>query len=220
MRESRSVLVVDDSASQGEIVSSLRAAGYRATGVGTFEEATQLIEADPPDSLITELRLGAYNGLHLVIRSQAGNPNIVAIIHTAFPDPVLEAEARRLDAEFLERPVEPSTLLAVLSERLGASRERRSGTRKPIAGGLQVRIADTPASLVDLSYEGFKVSLISDEIPSPFEIQIPESNVSVKAKVIWAQRPSDQDGVLLCGAEVSDLDPTTEPVWRQIVDSA
>lgn len=220
MNASRSVLVVDDSAAQGEIVTSLRGAGYRVTGVGTFEEATQLIETDPPDALVTELRLGAYNGLHLVIRCGASHPDIVAVIHTAFPDAVLEAEARRLGAEFLERPVEPETLLSVLSERLGVPTERRSMNRKQLKGGLQVRISGAPASLVDLSYEGFRVELVGDEIPTAFEIELPDSGVSVKANMIWARRLSPADGALQCGATVSDLDAVAEPAWRQIVDTA
>ena len=220
MSEAPSVLVVDDSAAQGEIVSTLRDAGYQATGVGTFEEATDLIATNPPDALITELRLGAYNGLHLVIRSQASRPDIVAIIHTAFPDPVLEAEAHRVEADFLVRPVDTPTLLGLLTNRLGTPTDRRSAPRKRVEGGIAVRIAGTAASLVDLSYGGFKAQLSSDEIPSPFEVRLPNSDVSIKARVIWAHRQTTSDGSLLCGASVSDLDATAEPAWRQIVDSA
>ena len=170
--------------------------------------------------LVTELRLGTHNGLHLVIRSRATCPDLVAIIHTAFPDAVLEAEARRLDAEFLVRPVEPSTLLNILSDHLGLPRERRSTPRKRVERGIEVSIASVPASLVDLSYDGFRVELLSDEIPSPFEIQLPDSNLSIKAKVVWARRLSPPNGTMLCGATVSRLDSTKEPAWRQIVDTA
>ena len=116
--------------------------------------------------------------------------------------------------------VDPSTLLNVLSERLGFPRERRSTPRKRVEGGIKVSIASVPASLVDLSYEGIRVELLGDEIPTPFEIQLPDSDLSVKAKVIWAHRLSTADGTMLCGATVSHLDSTTEPAWRQIVDTA
>ena len=113
MRKVPFVLVVDDSSARSEIVKTLRGGGYRVTSAGTFEQATNIIAITTPDALITELRLGAFNGLHLVIRSRARNPDTVAIIHTAFPDPVLEAEARRLGAEFLARPVAPSVSFPV-----------------------------------------------------------------------------------------------------------
>ena len=220
MNEPPSVLVVDDSAAQSKIVDALRMAGYRVTGVSTFEQATLVIATDPPNALITELRLGSHNGLHLVIRSRATSPDLVAIIQTAFPDAVLEAESRRLDAEFLVRPVESSTLLSILSKRLAFPRERRSTPRKRVEGGIKIGIASIPASLVDLSYEGFRVEFLGDEIPYPFEIQLPDSDLSVKAKVIWAHRLPTHDGPMQCGATVSNLDSTTEPAWRQIVDTA
>ena len=154
------ILVVDDSAARGEIVDALRDAGYRVSSAGTFEQAANIISSDPPDVLITELRLGAFNGLHLVIRGQSASPTIVPIIHTEFPDPILWAEAHRLGAEFLAKPVETSALLKVISQRLGPSLKRRTSPRKQIAGHLEVNVANSRASLVDLSYDGFRVELI------------------------------------------------------------
>ena len=219
MKKAPFILVVDDSVARSEIVNSLRGAGYRVAGAGTFEQATSIIAITTPDVLITELRLGAFNGLHLAIRSRARNPETVTIIHTAFPDPVLEAEARRVGAEFLARPVEPSTLLAVVAQRLGPRLERRTSPRKPVAGRVEVKIGDAPASLVDLSYDGFRVELLGEELPSPFLMHLPSLGFSVKGKVIWAQRPSTRLGKLLCGAAVSDLDAKTEPTWRRVVDA-
>ena len=213
------ILVVDDSAARGEIVDALRDAGYRVSSAGTFEQAANIISSDPPDVLITELRLGAFNGLHLVIRGQSASPTIIPIIHTEFPDPILRAEAHRLGAEFLPRPVEASALLKVISQRLGPSLKRRTSPRKQIAGHLEVNVANSRASLVDLSYDGFRVELIDGELPSPFEMHLPSVGLSVKAKVVWARRPPTKVGALLCGATVSDLDATTAPAWRRVVDA-
>ena len=219
MRTPPGILVVDDSLARGAIVTSLRNAGYRVTSAGTFEQATNIISSDPPDVLITELRLGAFNGLHLVIRSQAADSAIVSIIHTAFPDPVLETEAHLLGAEFLIRPVDTALLLKVIARRLGPTFERRVSPRKPLSGRLEANVADARASLVDLSYEGFRVELPSGEIPAPFELHLPSSGLSVKAQVVWARRPSTQGGALLCGATVSEMDAHTTPAWRRIVDA-
>ena len=119
------VLVVDDSLDRSETVRVLRQGGYRVTTAATFEQATEILASAPPDVLITELRLGAFNGLHLIVRCQVRSPDVVAIVHTAFADRVLEAEARRMNAEYLPRPVAPSILLATIARRLGAQPERR-----------------------------------------------------------------------------------------------
>ena len=121
VKKPRVVLVVGDSAARSEIIGALRSTSYRVTSAGTFEQASRVIADRAPDVLITELRLGAFNGLHLVIRGRAQNPDTVAIIYTASPDQVVAAEARRLGADLLVRPVAPSALLGIISHRLEAS---------------------------------------------------------------------------------------------------
>jgi hypothetical protein len=48
------------------------------------------------DLLIVDVRLGAYNGLQLVVFSQSLPPSPPAIVTSGFEDRVLEEEARRL----------------------------------------------------------------------------------------------------------------------------
>ena len=71
----------------------------------------------PPDLLITDIRLDAYNGLQLILNSPHQIPTIVI---TGFADPVLEAEARRGGAAYLVKPVQPRDLLALVGEKLAA----------------------------------------------------------------------------------------------------
>jgi DNA-binding response OmpR family regulator len=60
-----------------------------------------------PDLLITDIRLDTYNGLHLVAMAPRAIP---AIVVTGFDDPTLEADARRLGADYFLKPVAPSVL--------------------------------------------------------------------------------------------------------------
>ena len=63
------VLLVDtDRASDTE--RALTSAGHVVTRTFGFAEAKQSLQTAPPDLLMTDVRLGAYNGLHLVIRAQ------------------------------------------------------------------------------------------------------------------------------------------------------
>jgi DNA-binding NtrC family response regulator len=64
--------------------------------------------------LITDLRLAAYNGLHLVLHSRAVNPAATAIVVAAVADDSSEGEARRLGAHYMARPVHPERLLALV----------------------------------------------------------------------------------------------------------
>jgi DNA-binding NtrC family response regulator len=118
----RSVLVVDsDPEDLSSTVMLLEAAGYRVTSAAAFEEAKQMLASESPDLLITGLRLGCYNGLHLVLRSRVDHPEMSAIVTSYYQDPVLEAEAQRQHAEFLLRPLDGDDLVNAVARSFEAS---------------------------------------------------------------------------------------------------
>src|ERR1041384_7998710 len=103
-------------------------AGFRVTCAASFDEAKRLIRDDPPDVLVTELKLGQYNGLHLVLRSRADHPGMRVIVTSHSGDSALAAEAAGQKATFLVRPVADTELLnavnRVLHSELSAGVER------------------------------------------------------------------------------------------------
>lgn len=120
------VLIVDDTlATLGALAELLTHAGYDVVTAPDFEEAKKKIDAEAPDLLIVDIRLGPYNGLHLVVRERLAHPERPVIITTGFPDALLEAEARRYGAEFLEKPIRSADLIALVKKLL-ADREVRS----------------------------------------------------------------------------------------------
>ena len=97
------VLIVDDEPDViGVLSEALRAAGYDTAGAGTFEEGKRLLTTSPPDVLITDVRLGHFNGLQLVVIRPAAT---AAVVVSGFWDRTLEEEARRNGALFLLKPV-------------------------------------------------------------------------------------------------------------------
>jgi DNA-binding NtrC family response regulator len=72
-------------------------AGYEVTLATTFADGKAHLQT-APDVVITELRLGSYNGLHLALYADAaGIPTVVV----GDADLVLEADAERLGAMFV-----------------------------------------------------------------------------------------------------------------------
>ena len=109
----RSILLVQ--AEPGQDMLSTRAlfesAGFRVRLTSSFDEAKRFINDDPPDVLLTELQLGPYNGLHLVMRTRVDHPQMAAIVVSPFADAALAEEAAHHNATFLVRPVAPQELL-------------------------------------------------------------------------------------------------------------
>lgn len=83
----------------------LTSVGYDATAVQSFEEARGILDDGPPDLLIANLRLGAFNGLHLVLRGRADRPDMSAIITTGPEDHSIKSEARELGVLCVTTPV-------------------------------------------------------------------------------------------------------------------
>jgi len=132
---SRVLIVDDDEGTRAGLAQLLEQAGYEATTVGRFQDALRIVRTNPPDLLITDVRLEAYNGLQLVLSSPHHVP---AIVITGFADPVLETEARRRGAEYLLKPVSPGLLLTLVEEKLAAAKAGfplpRRWPRKQIVG--------------------------------------------------------------------------------------
>jgi DNA-binding NtrC family response regulator len=102
------VLVVssDETALDGAL-QVLNRAGFDAKGAETFQAASRAMSVETPDLLIADERLGAFNGLHLVVRGRAASPRMRAIVTSNAIDTVLESDAKQLNALCFARPADP-----------------------------------------------------------------------------------------------------------------
>ena len=108
-----STLIVEPSLDDlPSFVLCLSEAGFRVTAAATYLQARTLLDARAASLLITEVRLGAYNGLHLVIRAKTATPPIPAIVMSSMDDPVLRAETEAMGATFLVKPFAGTELRA------------------------------------------------------------------------------------------------------------
>jgi DNA-binding NtrC family response regulator len=117
------VLVVDtDAATRLSTLSVLRSAGYRVTATASFAEARDHMKRTCPSLLITDIRLGEFNGLHLALHRYLDHPGLPTIITDARFDRVLEAESKELEALYLVKPVQSGKLLDAVAKLLDRER--------------------------------------------------------------------------------------------------
>jgi two-component system response regulator RegA len=111
------ILVVDvDLRNLYELSYTLREAGYRVLQAASFHAAKRLALTEKIRCLIADVRLGEFNGLQLLLRAREREPGLLGIITSAFPDNVLEAEARRFGGVFMLKPVDGRQLLDAISK--------------------------------------------------------------------------------------------------------
>jgi len=109
------VIVAPNPALATAMLSWLGSAGYELAIVTTFTAAKALLETKPA-LVISELKLGEYNGLHLALKARA--LAIPAII-VGPQDVVLQKDAEELGATYLTSVLRRSQVLELVSERIG-----------------------------------------------------------------------------------------------------
>jgi DNA-binding NtrC family response regulator len=112
---SRTVLIVDDDLSLLDALErAFVEAGEEALARGSFEEGRQALRERRFDVLLTDVRLGAFNGLQLAVLARDLWPDIRLLVFSGYDDPVLRAEAEHVGATYLVKPVSSVTLLEMV----------------------------------------------------------------------------------------------------------
>jgi two-component system, NtrC family, response regulator HydG len=88
---------------------------HEVTACGTFEEARRRLREQTFDVLMTDVRLGAFNGLQLAVLAKDVNPRTQVIVFSGFDDHVLRTETEHLGGVYLVKPVTVAQLRALMS---------------------------------------------------------------------------------------------------------
>jgi CheY-like chemotaxis protein len=200
--------------------------GFDATVVSTFEDAKRRLSTGAPlVLLITDVRLGPYNGFHLALRARATHPNICIIIADQARDAALEREARGLGATYLVKPITPEQLTRLLADMFGpagAASGSRRWARINLTESIPAAVGEIAGRVLDVSYGGVRLQLprtgSGDELPATIELVLPNNGVAVTIHPVWTKN-SGEDSEWLCGGELVDTDLRSVHEWRRFVDS-
>jgi hypothetical protein len=123
-----SLLLVDPDVTAAAVVVESLPASVDLDVRADFPAARARLHAQPPQLLVTALRLREYNGLHLVyLAARAGLPTR-SVVYTEVPDPAAALESRTAGAFYEVRPQLALSLPSYLSALLPPS-DRRDGIR-------------------------------------------------------------------------------------------
>lgn len=117
----RTVLLVEDNPALLAGVSELlRQNGLTVVPFGDFDSARHYLHYNTPAALVTDVRLGAFNGLHLVMLARQLAPDAATFVYSAFPDPLIQQEAARWGAGYASKDDILGVLLPALLQAVGA----------------------------------------------------------------------------------------------------
>jgi DNA-binding NarL/FixJ family response regulator len=219
MHAQGTVLIVDpDPAQSLELRNALLEDGRGVQVANTFQSASQTLASGSVAVLVTAVRLGAFNGLHLVIKSRAQFPHVRCIVTGLPADRSRDIDA--LNVPFFPRPVTGAAIAAAVSHEIehAAAMPQRRWPRKPVR--LPAVLSDSEIDIVDLSYGGLR--LCSPRKPvsvgTQLTVDVPSLGVSVTAVARWT-KPLSAGGVSWCGAEILEPPTGMSSSWRGVVDS-
>jgi DNA-binding NtrC family response regulator len=118
------LVVEPEQAERVFLASTLTAAGLIVTASDDYANGRAALVRRPPSVLITEIRLGTHNGLHLALFGRWLRPQMIQVVTSSYSDPVLKRDAEEMGAVFVQKPFTPGGLLALLRD-IGASQLRR-----------------------------------------------------------------------------------------------
>lgn len=109
------ILILEDDPFIGSMYGrALRRDGNDVTVCMTFKDAREHLKRDQPDTLLTDVRVGEYNGLQLAWLFRTYSPEGRLVVVTGYDDAVIRREVGELRGEFLLKPVDITRLKAAL----------------------------------------------------------------------------------------------------------
>lgn len=195
---------------------ALTSEGFTVLTAEGFSDARTVLSELEPEAIVTELRLGDYNGLHLVAIAQVEHPRTACLV-TGPRDPALQTDAYHFGARYLVEPVSPERLGAVLTELIENPRPQRRWPRRRPAIEVTSVVAGVEARIVDVSYGGAGIEFFGTDIPQEaLELVVPSTGLAVPVERVWTRRPGKEQPVT-CGLALR-RDSSVDARWRSFVD--
>ena len=124
------LLVVDNEAAHARAMTeSLEKVGYKCTVATSGPEAAKLIERDTFDIIITDMVMNDVDGMKILQLAGERLPDSEVVMVTGHATVPIAVEAMQQGAfNFLEKPITPNRLRAIVEKAVGAASLRRQNT--------------------------------------------------------------------------------------------
>jgi DNA-binding NtrC family response regulator len=115
------ILILDDEPSVAALFAvALEGAGHEVVVCTGYEEARAYVKQDVPRGLLTDVRVGEYNGLQLAIFFRSLSPTGALLVVSGHDDVVIRNDVAQIGATFLVKPIDIDELTQFFESTGGA----------------------------------------------------------------------------------------------------
>ncbi len=141
--QQRRVLIVDDEPQFGELYAhTLQREGFITKVALSGTSALKLIEQDPPDLIISDVRMPGISGIELLQKVHQTHPDLPFLLVTAYADVHDAVQSLKQGAiDYLKKPVDLEELIVAVRDNLGEVSFSREGVPPEALKGI---IAQSP----------------------------------------------------------------------------
>jgi DNA-binding NtrC family response regulator len=152
MKHKPHVLIVDDEPNVRRVLGTLlEQADYVTTRAASGEQALDLVRAQDPDLVLTDLKMEGMDGLELLSHLTRSFPEIPVIMITAHGTVTNAVEAMKRGAyDFITKPFEREQVIELVGRALAQAGEGRREHRGPLVRGERCGIVGRSAAVEGL----------------------------------------------------------------------
>ena len=208
-----SILVVDDEeAIRGLLVTLLQSAGHRVRAVGSAREAHAALKESPASLLITDVKLPDQDGIALLQQACELDHRMMGLVMTGYGTVDLAVQAMKAGAaEFLMKPFENKVLQLIVNRLLDLYHLRSENT---VLKQAVIRASGVRCRSLALTDFGTGDRFIGDQGPSDYDRGIAEGERRADVRVATARQ---QEGMLLANA-VRRFDDARALLYQTVED--
>jgi DNA-binding response OmpR family regulator len=112
----RRILILEDDRSVANVyAAALRKSEQAVEVCNEFRQARTELRDHPPDALLTDVRVGEFNGVQLALLFRSQCPSGPLVVVSGHDDIVIRKEVEKLDGVFLLKPTNLAELTKYLS---------------------------------------------------------------------------------------------------------
>jgi len=135
------MVVDDDELILESLASIFEDEGFHVLSARSGGEALRLLESEPVNLILVDVKLPDMTGLELLGRIKDTTPRVRKLVLTGFPDApsAIDAVNRKVDA-YLVKPYDPENLIRLVGKHLEEQRQELKYTQERVLDYIRTRV--------------------------------------------------------------------------------